>query len=240
VQGLDQRNAQDLAIGAGNQTEPHLTPDGTFFLYWDWESQANAGGANVLSRLLRVPVGGGPTELVIEVRGGAGIDCATTPDGPCLLFEVRRAEKIVTLSRLDPMAGRGEELFRIDIGSAIRGKPALSPDGSRFAMVGHGKEQSIRLQDALTGEVIRDIDVNGLSGVTFNEVEWAPDGNGFYLAGESPRALSLLRVDLNGEAHVLHEDRTGNFSSVRPSPDGRHLAFEKATQDTNVWVIEDF
>lgn len=238
VQGLDQRNAQDLAIGAGNQMEPHLTPDATFFLYW--ESQANAGGPNVLSRLLRVPVGGGPTELVVEVQGGAAIDCATTPNGPCLLAEVRRAEQIVTLSRLDPVAGRGEELFRIDIGSAIRGKPSLSPDGGRFAMIGKGKDRSIRLQDALTGEFIRDIEVDGLPGVTFNEVEWSPDGSGFYLAGESPRALSLLRVDLNGEAHVLHEDPTGHLSSVRPSPDGRHLAFEKETQDTNVWVIEDF
>jgi dipeptidyl aminopeptidase/acylaminoacyl peptidase len=240
VQGLDQRNAQDLAIGAGNQTEPHLTPDGTFFLYWDWESPANAGGPNVRSRLLRVPVGGGPTELVVEVQGGAWIDCATTPDGPCLLAEVRRAEQIVTLSRLDPVAGRGEELFRVDLGSAIRGKPALSPDGGRFAIVGQGKDRSIRLQDALTGEFIRDIDVDGLPGVSFTEVEWSPDGSGFYVAGESPRALSLLRVDLNGEAHVLHEDPTGHLFSVRPSPDGRHLAFEKATRDSNVWVIEGF
>jgi Tol biopolymer transport system component len=238
VQGLDRRNAQDLAIGAGDQSEPHLTPDGKSFLYW--ESQATAGGLNAPRRLLRIPVGGGPTELVLEVQGGAAIDCATTPDGPCLLGEARRAENIVTLSRLDPVAGRGEELFRIDIGSVVRGKPALSPDGTRFAMVGQGKDRSIRLQDALTGELIRDIDVDGLPGVTFNEVEWAPDGSGFYIAGESPRALSLLRVDLNGEAHVLHEDPTGIFSSVRPSPDGRHLAFEKATQDTNVWVIEGF
>ena len=88
--------------------EPHLTPDRKFFLYW--ESQANAGGPNVLSRLLRVPVGGGPTELVVEVQGGAAIDCATIPNGPCLLAEVRRAEQIVTLSRLDPVAG-GKSCF---------------------------------------------------------------------------------------------------------------------------------
>jgi hypothetical protein len=52
--------------------------------------------------------------------------------------------------------------------------------------------------------------------------------------------VALLHVDLHGEAHVLHEDRTGFFSSVRPSPDGRHLAFGKATVESNAWMIEKF
>ena len=240
VQGLDQRNAQDLLLGKGDQSDPHLTPDGTSFLYW--ESEGGKSGPNHPRRLLRIPVGGGPTEFVLEAQGWAAVDCATTPDGPCLLFELRLAESIATISRLDPVAGKGEELSRIDVDPTVTPpRSALSPDGSRFAMVGHTKDaQSIRLLDALTGEVVRDIDVDRLPGVDFSDVEWSPDGSGLYLVGDSPRGVALVRVDLQGEAHVLHEDQTGDFFSVKPSPDGRHLAFGKKAWDSNAWMIEKF
>ena len=91
-----------------------------------------------------------------------------------------------------------------------------------------------------TGEVVRDIDVVGLPGADFYEVEWSPDGNGFYVVADFPRGVALVRVDLRGEAHVLHEDQTGFFFSIKPSPDGRHLAFEKATVESNAWMIEKF
>ena len=238
VQGLDQRNAQDLVLGAGDQWHPRLTPGGTSFLYW--ESQ-DASGPNDSRRLLRIPVGGGPTEFVLEVQGLASFHCATTPDGSCLLLEVRIEEGIRTLSRLDAVAGKGEELWRWDIDPTLKPSVALSPDGSRFAMVGHARDdRSIRLLDALTGEVVRDIAVEGLPGVDFTDVEWSPDGSGFYLVGDSPRGVALVRVDLDGEAHVLHEDRTGDFSAVKPSPDGRHLAFGKTTPESNAWMIEKF
>ncbi len=71
-------------------------------------------------------------------------------------------------------------------------------------------------------------------------MEWSPDGSGFYVIGESPRGVALLRVDLQGEAHVLYEDLTGNLYAARPSPDGHHLAFEMQISEANVWMIEKF
>ena len=180
--------------------------------------------------------------MVLEVQNWAAFDCATTPDGPCLLLEVRFGEGIGTLSRLDPVAGKGEELLRIDTTARTRGqRSALSPDGSQFAVIGHTKDdRSIRLQKALTGDIVRDIKVGGVPGMNFKGVEWSPDGNGFYIVGESPRGTALLRVDLQGEAHVLYEEQTGDLFAVRPSPDGRHLAFGKMTHEANVWMIEKF
>ncbi len=74
----------------------------------------------------------------------------------------------------------------------------------------------------------------------FSDVEWSPDGSALYLVGDTPRDVVLLRVDLQGQAHVLHRDRTGFFFSVTPSPDGRHLAFGKITVESNAWMIEEF
>ena len=69
VQELGQRDARDLATGEGDQTAASPTPDGSSFLYW--ESPEGADGPADPRRLLRVPVGGGPTELVLEVAGWA-------------------------------------------------------------------------------------------------------------------------------------------------------------------------
>ena len=108
-------------------------------------------------------------------------------------------------------------------------------------MIGHTKDdRSIRLQNALTGDVVRDIDVNGAPGMDFKDVEWSPDGSGFYIVGESARGEALLRVDLQGEAYVLYEEKTGDLFSISPSPDGRHLAFGKMTHEANVWMIKEF
>ena len=106
VQGLDDRNARELVVGAGDQGLAQRTPDGMFFLYW--ELGKNAGDP---LRLLRIPVGGGPTELVLEARPPAFFACATTPDGPCQLVEVRVDEDVMTVSRLDPVEGKGQEVI---------------------------------------------------------------------------------------------------------------------------------
>jgi Tol biopolymer transport system component len=237
VQGLDEQDAQDLVRGAGDQSDPHLTPDGKSFLYW--ESGDDASGSK---QLLRIPVGGGPTELVLEAQRWGMFDCATTPDGPCLLLEVRFEEGIATLSGLDPVAGKGEEFLRIEITAGTNNRrAALSPDGSQFAVIGHTEnDRSIRLENALTGDVMRDIEVDGVPGMGFKDLEWSPDGSGFYIVAASPRGEALLRVDLQGEAHVLYEEQTGDLYAVRPSPDGRHLAFGKMTHEANVWMIEKF
>ena len=76
--------------------------------------------------------------------------------------------------------------------------------------------------------------------MNFMDQEWSSDGSGFYISAQSARRETLLHVDLQGEAHVLYEDQAGRLSSVQSSPDGRHLAFRKATRESNVWMIEDF
>ena len=233
VQGLDQRNAQDLIVGEGEQRHPQPTPDGAFFLYWESE---DAGGWNDPRRLLRIPVGGGPTEIVLETQWPAAAHCATTPDGPCLLLETPE-EHVVMLSRLDPLAGRGEELWREDVDYRFQPtRPSLSPDGSRFALAW---QTIINQKDVITG-ANTPIQVDAPPGMNFMDQEWSPDESGFYISAQSARGAALLHVDLQGEAHVLYEDQEGLLSSVQSSPDGRHLAFRKATRESNVWMIENF
>ena len=239
VQGLEQRNAQPLVSGAGDQVVSQLTPDGTSFLYW--ESRDADAGPSEPRRLLRIPAEGGPTELILETQGEAWLECASTPDGPCLLFEHRLEQRVIAVSEMDPVSGKGREFWQLDRDPSLDPKWSLSPDGSQVALVGHTEDgRLIRLVDALTGDVVRDVELQGLPGMSFANVAWSSDGGGFYAVGDSPRGMALLRVDPGGEAWVLYEHKLGFFTSVEPSPQGRHLAFGMLTMESNVWMIEEF
>jgi hypothetical protein len=50
---------------------------------------------------------------------------------------------------------------------------------------------------------------------------------------------SLLRVSMKGEAEIL---RRSTRLMQRPivSPDGRRVAFGQRTNDSNIWMIENF
>lgn len=239
AQGLDRREPRDLVRGAGDQAWAVPTPDGEALLYW--ESEEGRTGPNVPQRLLRVPVGGGPTELVLETQGRAQVHCATAPGGPCVLIEDRIADGVSIISRLDPVAGKTEELWRFDRNPGLNPIASLSPDGGRFAVVGHTKEQrSIRLRDAFTGEILREIEMEGMLGASLVGVAWRPDGDGFYVISDFPRGMAMLHVDLRGKPQVLFEDPTGFLLLAIPSPDGRYLAFGKVTVSSNAWMIEQF
>jgi len=60
------------------------------------------------------------------------------------------------------------------------------------------------------------------------------------VASASPNGSDLLRVSPEGKTQVLWHDESW-VSSLAPSPDGKHLAFQTQTQnDSNVWMLENF
>ena len=72
-------------------------------------------------------------------------------------------------------------------------------------------------------------------------LDWSPDGKGFYTGSVSPQRLTLLYVDLKGNAKVLwqYKGSSGVIAGV-PSPDGRHLAIDALAMNNNVWMLEGF
>jgi Tol biopolymer transport system component len=100
------------------------------------------------------------------------------------------------------------------------------------------RENRIRLLP-LGGGVPHDLVVNGWYG--FNEgPDWLPDGKGLYVGSSSPRGATLLYIDLKGRATTVWEQKGGFQTWAVPSPDGRHLAIESYTVDSNVWMLENF
>ena len=157
---------------------------------------------------MRIPVGGGVPQFVLETRNGSDYRCARAPASLCVILETSQDEKQLTLTAFDPLKGRGKVLRTIENDpTAPPSGCAVSPDGSTFAISRSGEaEIHIRLL-SLSGGSDREITVKGWPNIT--GLDWSPDGKGLYCGSVSPQGRTLLYVDLKGNARVLWQYKGG-------------------------------
>lgn len=232
----------ELLGAVGTPSHVRVSGDGKWILY------ASAAGDDYRAantRLMRMPITGGPSEEIFPVgRNLLTHNCAWMPAGPCIISE-RHGKDIATgfagtavpehvvLSFYDPLAGRGRELARIENAGLTA---AISPDGKAIATLMGNPSRSIRLYSPdgrIKGEVKvqRATDLGSLS--------WTADSRGWFCGDmakptSAPGGIRLLRVDLDGRTRVLW-DRSGLWA--KPSRDGKHLAMYGSFQSSNVWAI---
>lgn len=114
----------------------------------------------------------------------------------------------------------------------------LSPDGTRLAIRNRSEQQRIHIL-SLNGHAPQEITVKGWS-LGDDGFDWTADGKGLLVSSPTPGGTGLLRVDLQGNAHLLWEQKGGVVTWGIPSPDRRHLAMPGNIQNSNIWMIENF
>jgi Tol biopolymer transport system component len=150
---------------------------------------------------------------------------------------------------LDPFRGKGDRLGAIEIG-LLPFRPLymfnwrMSPDGSRLALVGSlGGEQNYKGRIkvlTLPNRTWQDVSVEAGRG-DLQTIAWMADGKGFFATSWQPTASNLLYVTLAGKVKpLLQSSRRQWINTPAPSPDGKYLAFQALTWDSNVWIIENF
>ena len=166
--------------------------------------------------------------------------------------------KQLIFTAFDPIKGKGRELTRFATDPRGDYSWDLSPDGTRIAVA----RQPSRRFDILSLDghaaktiMVKDWDigvdtrVGGRDLVRGVDFDWAADGKGLFTSGQVAQRSVLLYVDLQGNTHVLREQKGGLSPGVRggfsgpwgvPSPDGRHLAMLGWTRNSNVWMMEGF
>jgi DNA-binding winged helix-turn-helix (wHTH) protein/Tol biopolymer transport system component len=233
-QSLDETTAQALVENKRVKTRPRMSPDGNWVLYYDPPGNSRIERL----RISRVPLAGGPTETVLEEQGLYVVRCARPPASRCIAGVLHPQELVVYA--LDPIKGRGPELVRIPVNADVE-EPNLdlSSDGKSVAFISLNMlAGKIRVISLLHGSQ-RDVDVKGWN--SFNHVNWAADGKGWYVSSELALASTLLYVDLSGNPTILLRE-PGLFTEIWgiPSPDGKHLAFLRYNSGNNAWVLEGF
>jgi len=239
TQQLGKDRAEPLVQGSDEQIGAEPTADGRWILYYstvyaDVDSPPK-------TRLMRFATSGVMPEQVLQVQGLPGLatvlfDCPTEASGSCVISRVEQGRLV--FYALDPIRSQGREIARTQFEQSNVENWAISPDGSRIAVVnvtkqgeqisilelGNGAERAVPLPIAWR--------VFALS--------WTTKGDGFFVTVAAPH-YQIVRIGLDGKTSLLL-DRARNtwLADITASADGLHLAFNQQTFEDNVWLLENF
>jgi hypothetical protein len=153
-QGITQASSEPVIPGH-NVSYPRLSADGAWVLYIE-----SPGTPAAPDRLMRVPVNGGATQLIMETRNWDDFWCARSPKSLCVIGEESADRRQLRLTEFDTLHDRRKVLRSIGIDdSHLYTEMALAPDGSMLAVSSGGEpEIHIRLL-SLAGGSGREITV---------------------------------------------------------------------------------
>ena len=230
-QRLDDTSAEMLVPDGEKKWACRLNPDGTQILYM---VSTNSSDHLAPVRLMRVPINGGPPQLVLEAPGLDNYQCSRSPASVCVFSQQTNGE--LAFWTFDALSGKKHELARLQQ-PANGWNWSLSPDGSLIAATVF-EDNRIHLLP-LSGKPARNLLVKERTG--FVSVDWAADSNGLFVAS-NPTGLrwSLLYVDLLGSARQIWQLDNIWPSWAIPSRNGKYVAMPAPTMESNVWMAKDF
>jgi eukaryotic-like serine/threonine-protein kinase len=236
-QRLEQETAEPLIQGADDEVEPQLSPDGTWILYWSTTQSAEASPSTT-QRLMRLPALGGSPVQILEIPTDSATDfsCPSMVGTLCILSRWDHGETIFEV--LDPLKGRGKEVFRTKLNHPEDLAFSVSPDGSRIAISSQDQLlEQIRVLDLRKGSE-RNLQLP--HGSYIWAPSWETDGNAIIVAMSLGGNL-ITRVGLDGKTHVLlNRARNQWLGFPCPSPDGRRFSFAQQNFESNAWLLENF
>jgi len=243
-QGLNESVGEAVVQGSEDNYNAALSSDGAWMLYV--ESTPTAPGAPPApQRLMRRPAAGGSSEMVLEESAGMSLyySCPLKPGSACVLRQ--QAGRDFVFYSLDPVRGKGEQLGKIQASaSGMLAGWSVAPDGSRLALVRGEDKYRGRIEVlAFSDRAWHEVSVEPGWGL-LQTIAWAADGKGFFLTSSLPDSFNrfaLLYVTLTGKVKPLSRNAHSQWM-INPllSPNGKYLAFQAQTVDSNVWMLEGF
>jgi Tol biopolymer transport system component len=228
-QALGSDLAQPIVPNIEDPAATGISPDGAWLLYF-------GSARDQWKQLMRVPIMGGPPQVVLTASLGSTFHCAKSPGSLCALAEQTPDRTGLVFTAFDPAKGRSTELTRLNIDPSSEYVWDLSQNGSDVAIAKRSNGQ-IRIL-LLNGRALQEIRPNGWSNA--DSLNWTADRKAVLISSRVEGQLALLRVDLKGNAHVLSHPGGEETTIGVPSPDGRHLAILGWSEHGNIWMIENF
>jgi Tol biopolymer transport system component len=214
-----------------------MTPDGAWMLYQESE-RAMPNPSTAPARLVRQRVAGGAAEMVLEEPADMEwrFACGIKPGSSCILSQTEEPD--IAFYALDPIRGKGAKLGQIKRpywNSSVDW--SISPDGSRVAFVtNNGRIKILYIRD----RTWREIRIQPGWEMLWS-LAWAADGNGFFATCQLPTSYNLIYINLAGAVtRLLDNGHRQLLQNPLPSPNGRYLAIEAVTFDSNIWIMENF
>ena len=228
-QRLDSDVAEPFVVGPATLSLARVTSDGQWVLYTD-------DRPGQPSRIMRVPLEGGRPEPLVTYPPGAGGWCHCSFHGRCVLLEYSPiAGSPVRVFALDPIRGRQQQLTQFPSSSLGAN---LTPEGEHFAYLmpeETGIQNHIRIV-SFQGEPSQEIVVKNAGHL--GTLDSFPTG-GFLSQELATPHHPLLFITPEGNATVLWRpgEQLDLFVALS-SPDGKHLAIDASSGQSNVWLID--
>jgi Tol biopolymer transport system component len=209
---------------------PRVTPDGAWILYF---ALPDNSGPSTPWGLMRVAISGGPSQYLVQTNGE--YRCSVPPASNCIFSDRSADRRQLIWKAIDPLKGPLDEVARIDTDIDSEYDWALSADGKTI-VIRKDREGRVAFLNLAT-HTLRHVVVKGWK--LMSNLDWAPDGKGFFTCGIRAQGSVLLYVDLNGKTQPIWE-YSGDYLWGLLSPNGRHLAMGAQTRKNNMWVMENF
>jgi DNA-binding winged helix-turn-helix (wHTH) protein/Tol biopolymer transport system component len=230
-QPIDETTA-DVLVEGHSLYLPRLSADGSQVLYG---SQPDPTNPFAPVSLMRLPVAGGPPQLVVRGVGLGNYQCARLPSTLCIIHKSQKTDCIFL--SFDPERGIGRELLRTHDGCHDW---SLSPDGRTLTLFLDG--HSIRFFSVKNGVAKEDKTIT-LNEWLIPDGDWTADGKGLLIPSVTPAGTPvILEVNRAGKASVVLEGTASiSLEYVIHAPDGRRGIVEAVVPgDNNAWMIDTF
>jgi eukaryotic-like serine/threonine-protein kinase len=229
IQDLQTQEIQALATGVSPDSYAATTSDGKWLLLTRPQSQQSQGES---LELLRMSLDGGPSTRVLT--GNFRFQCALRVPF-CVLCDIKIDQR--PFFELDPIHGRGALLAHAENFDVFEFDWSLSPDGRNVAYLPEHNGNQIRIL-SMEGKSPRTIAV---AGGHLQSPTWAADNKHFYVVSSQQGKWNLLYVEPSGKYKTaLMSSPEVWIAWPRPSPDGRHLAFQQRSWESNYAMLENY
>jgi Tol biopolymer transport system component len=246
-QAIDDSSAVPLVTGSDEKRSPRMCPDGSCILYMQWPAR-KTDEVPASGHLMRMPVTGGPSESVIEVKGYLGLGgvgsytaavggvpsfhCAKIEGGTCVLAEKGTDASKIDFTVFDPMTGKRQSTLSVN--AADLDFWDLSRDGTRIA---YGKSSYDDMP-------IRILPVNGAAPSEWHfpdlnlmdGIAWAADGKRLFVSTLTSKGSGIYLLAEKAEPKQL-SFRSWTVYEFTASPDGKRLAVSDLSRNCNAWLI---
>jgi serine/threonine protein kinase len=231
-QNVNETSAEMMVLGPENKEICRVSPDGTQVLYLTKVDGKDA--AKTSSRVMRAPLDGGASQVVVAAPEISNISCSRAPASICTYSQESSTQMVFTA--FDPVNGNAHEVTRLQEQTENMNW-GLSPDGKLIAVTKAG-DKRIRLL-SISGQPSREIVLKNWG--SFSSVDWAADSKGLFVTSNPTGSRSsLLYVDLAANVHELWQVKSTQPSWGIPSRDGKYLAIPAPTTSSNVWMAEGY
>jgi Tol biopolymer transport system component len=239
-QSIDATQADLLVGGSDDVYVPRMAPDGKSVIY---VVRAKPGADTDNSKIMQVPLAGGPPRLILEVPHLWDVECPRTREAPCIYVQTVSVEG--ETGRLKVFSFRPENGERKEL-PAIEAKVdnpnfIFSHDGQYVAwQYGRPNSDQFGLRIAsMDSDWMRFVAVPHWSDLY--GIDWSADSQALWVCARDTRGNSkLINVGLDGSTRTVLSGPNLSLDWVVSSFDGHHVAIVKNSNSSNVSLLETF